>query len=115
MTKTIEKALLGVLAVLILGIGSALVAANFVMQDDETEEDEGAEVPITGSALEKASAAALAYMGEGTVTDTEAGDEEGFYEVEVTLNDGREADVHLDENFNVLTVEIDDGEDDEEE
>jgi uncharacterized membrane protein YkoI len=68
-------------------------------------EDEEIDVPITGSALEKASQAALAYMGEGKVTDSEIGDEEGYYEIEITLDNGGEADVHLDKNFNVLSVE----------
>ncbi|MEK6878716.1 MAG: hypothetical protein AABY22_03865 [Nanoarchaeota archaeon] len=69
--------------------------------NDENEKD----VPITGSALEQASASALAYIGEGKVTDTKIGDEEGYYEIEITLDNGREVDVHLDENFNVLSVE----------
>lgn len=60
------------------------------------------EAPITGAALGQASASALAYVGEGTVTETEVGDEESLYEVEVTLDDGSEVDVQLDEEFNVL-------------
>ena len=69
------------------------------------EDNEAEDIPISGSALDRASAAALEYIGEGRVTDTEIGDEEGYYEIEVTLNNGKEADVHLDENFNVLSVE----------
>ena len=68
-------------------------------------EEEEADVPITGNALERASQVALAYIGEGKVTDSEVGDEEGYYEIEITLDDGDEVDVHLDENFNVLSVE----------
>jgi len=34
-------------------------------------------------------------------------DEEGYYEIEITLDNGKEMDVHLDENFNVLSVEYD--------
>jgi uncharacterized membrane protein YkoI len=72
------------------------------------------EAPITGNALEKASAAALDHTGGGEVTDTEKGDEEGYYEVEVTRDDGSQVDVHLDEDFNVLGTEDDGaGEDDE--
>jgi hypothetical protein len=74
--------------------------------DDETE------IPITGDALERASAAALAYVGAGRVTGTEEGDEESFYEVEVTLDDGKQIDVQLDEKFQVVTGESDDGEED---
>ena len=72
---------------------------------EDEEEDEGPDVPITGSALDRASAVALDHIGEGRVTDTEMGDEEGFYEIEVTLSKGDEVDVHLDEDFNVLSVE----------
>jgi hypothetical protein len=61
--------------------------------------------PITGPALEQASRAALDHLGEGRVTDTEVGDEESYYEVEVTLDDGTEIDVQLDENFNVVGSE----------
>ena len=60
-----------------------------------------------------ASAAALAYIGEGRVTDSELGDEEGYYEIEITLNNGNQVDVHLDKNFNVLSTEWEDDNDDE--
>ena len=76
-----------------------------VEEDDDS--NEGPDVPITGIALERASAVALAYIGEGRVTDSEIGDEEGYYEIEIRLNNGREVDVHLDENFNVLSTEYD--------
>ena len=36
------------------------------------------------------------------MTETEAGDEEGAYEVEVTRADGSQVDVHLDKGFNVI-------------
>lgn len=45
---------------------------------------------------------------EEQVTGTEVGDEEGYYEVEVTSDDGSQADVHLDRDFNVLTTLTDD-------
>jgi hypothetical protein len=65
------------------------------------------EAPITGAALEKASAAALAYTGEGRVSETEVGDEESYYEVEVTLEDGSQVDVQLDESFHVVGSKAD--------
>lgn len=86
--------------VLVIGIGLtvAAVAAGIAIgaggRDDET--------PITGTALTRASDAALDHLGGGRVTETETGDEEGFYEVEVTLEDGSQVDVHLDDDFNVL-------------
>lgn len=100
-----------VLAVFILGgfvVGGVVydvgpVAAQLGDGDDDGDDaNEGPDVAITGPALEAASEAALEYIGEGRVTDTEVGDEEGFYEVEITREDGSEVDVHLDENFNVL-------------
>jgi uncharacterized membrane protein YkoI len=69
------------------------------------------EPPITGTDLEKASAAALAATGGGRVTDTEVGDEESWYEVEVTLDDGTQVDVQLDRSFNVVGSEADDEDD----
>ncbi|HET8862911.1 MAG TPA: hypothetical protein VFM94_06660, partial [Solirubrobacterales bacterium] len=56
--------------------------------------------PITGKALEDASTAALQATSGGTVTDTEVGDEESYYEVEVTKADGNQVDVQLDRNLN---------------
>ena len=70
-------------------------------------DDDGSEVPITGPALERATAVALEETGGGRVTGTEAGDEEGAYEVEVTLDGGRQVDVHLAEDFGVLSSERD--------
>jgi hypothetical protein len=48
------------------------------------------------------------HANGGNVTGTEVGDEEGYYEVEVTSDDGSQADVHLDRDFNVLTTLTDD-------
>ena len=75
--------------------------------EDADDAGEGPDVPITGDALQQASAVALDYIGEGQVTATEVGDEEGYYEVEITRDDGRQVDVHLDEAFNVLGHEDD--------
>ncbi len=76
--------------------GTAVVAATG--DDEDTVPDRA----ITGDALATASAAALAHLGEGRVTETEVGDEESYYEVEVTLDDGRQVDVQLDEDFAVV-------------
>ena len=91
-------------------IGAAVVGAAAVPAvasagngSDATEVD----VPITGPDLEKASAVALEHMGEGRVTETEIEDEESYYEVEVTLGDGSQVDVQLDEQFNVVGTEAD--------
>ena len=99
--------------ILVSGVGAAIIAtvgagiAATGVGDDNEE-------PITGEALDKASAAALAYTGGGRVTETEQGDEESFYEVEVTMDDGRQVDVQLDKEFNVVGSEDDGvGEDDD--
>jgi uncharacterized membrane protein YkoI len=70
------------------------------------------EPPISADALDEASAAALDHTGEGRVTDTEVGDEESYYEVEVTLDDGSQVDVQLDEQFQVVSSENDGPDDD---
>ena len=57
---------------------------------------------ISGQALDRASAAALQETGGGKVTETEVGDEESQYEVEVTLDDGSQVDVQLDRDFQVV-------------
>jgi uncharacterized membrane protein YkoI len=74
-------------------------------------DDDGRERPISGSALERAKAAALAHT-PGRVTETEVGDEEGYYEVEVTRADGSQVDVHLDRDFAVSGAEGDSEEED---
>jgi hypothetical protein len=60
------------------------------------------DTPIPADSIDRASAVALEHTGQGHVSDTEVGDEEGYYEVEVTLDDGSQVDVHLDRDFNVL-------------
>ena len=69
------------------------------------------ERPITGPALDAATAAALEHTGGGRVTETEVGDEEGAYEVEVTLPDGRQVEVHLDADFTVIGTAADEADD----
>lgn len=71
--------------------------------------DDGDGRPITGDALVRARAVALAETGGGRVTATEAGDQEGAYEVEVTLDNGRQVDVHLDSSFRVIDRSADHG------
>ncbi len=99
--KKRTTAVIGGLAVVGALIGGAGVALG-------SSDDDGTETPITGVELEKATDAALAHTGGGTVTETEKGDEESLYEVEVTLDDGSQVDVQLDENFAVVGTEADD-------
>jgi hypothetical protein len=64
--------------------------------------------PLSGSALERASAAALAHTGGGTVVDSEVGDDGAAYGIEIRLADGSQVEVNLDPNFNVTGQENDD-------
>ena len=80
--------------------GAAAVRASTSTSDDT-------DTPIPGTDLQTASDAALASTGQGRVTGTEVGDEESYYEVEVTLDDGTEVDVQLDADFQIVGTEAD--------
>jgi uncharacterized membrane protein YkoI len=95
----------------VLAIGAAGAGIAIAGGSDEAEDAaEGPDVAIEGSALEKAEAAALEETGGGTVSDTEVGDEESYYEVEVTLDDGSQVDVQLDRGFDVVGSSADEEE-----
>jgi uncharacterized membrane protein YkoI len=94
--------LIAAAAIAVIAVGGAAIAGATGAGDDE-----GSQQPITGSALDKASAVALDHTGGGKVTETEVRDEEGYYEIEVTRNDGSQVDVHLDRGFNVLDSSAD--------
>jgi uncharacterized membrane protein YkoI len=96
-----------VLAVALVGGGTGIAVAGSGGDDDGTES------PIPASDLDQASAAALEETGGGKVTETEVGDEESYYEVEVTLDDGTQVDVQLDRDFNVVGSEADGPNEDE--
>ena len=100
-----KKAIIGGIAALAIAGGGTAVAVAGGSDD--------AEAPIEGTDLDKASAAALEHTGGGSVSDTEVGDEESLYEVEVTLDDGSQVDVQLDENFDVVGDETESGGEDE--
>jgi uncharacterized membrane protein YkoI len=92
-------------AVVVIGGGTGAGIAAATGGDDD-------EAPISGEALDRASAAALEETGEGRVTETEVGDEESYYEVEVTLDDGSQVDVQLDRDFEVVGSSADREDDD---
>ena len=95
-----RRILITVAAAGALAAGAAAIAGAAGGDDDATD------TPISGSALEKAKAAALAHT-PGRVTETEVGDEESYYEVEVTKPDGSQVDVQLDRDFNVVSSKTD--------
>jgi len=97
LSKKRIAAIVGATVLLLTGSGVAIAAGD----------DDANETPITGAALLRAERAALAETGGGRVTATEVEDEESRYEVEVTLDDGRQVDVQLDESFRVVSSEAD--------
>jgi uncharacterized membrane protein YkoI len=100
-----KKVALGAAAVLAAGAGAAGIAVAGGGDDNEA--------PIQGSALDKASKVALEETGGGTVTETETGDEESYYEVEVTLDNGDQVDVQVNRDFDVVGSENDGAGEDE--
>lgn len=89
-----------------------------IPEDDTDDMDDEDETPLTGDVLTQATNAALAYFGQpGQVVESEM-DEDAtygiYYEVEVILEDGTEAEVYMDTDFNILAVEIEDEEEYEE-
>jgi len=101
MTRRLKGTLIAAAIVALAGGGAGIAAAT-------GDGDDGGEQPITGGALERAGSVALEHTGGGRVTETEIGDEEGYYEVEVTRADGSQVDVHLDREFNLLGDQADD-------
>lgn len=117
---------LAVGALTVAGIGTAVARSSSPAIDQHAEvengehdagqeaaEDqaEGPDTPITDQdALARASDTALSWLqsehgATGTVTATEVGDEESYYEIEVTLDDGRQVDVQLTEDFEVVGLD----------
>jgi uncharacterized membrane protein YkoI len=85
-------------ALIIAGIGTGTA------QQGSTDDDQ----PLTGETYDRATAAALEHTKGGTVTDTEHGDDGATYGVEVLLEDGRQVEVNLDQNYKVTGQEADD-------
>jgi uncharacterized membrane protein YkoI len=102
-----------------IAVGTAVAAAvaaggaGIAAAGGSDDASEGPDTPITGADLDRAEQAALAETGGGRVTGTEVGDEESYYEVEVTLPDGSQVDVQLDEDFTVVGSEADEEDSDE--
>ncbi len=91
----------------VIGTAATIIIAGVAAAGAATAADSGgddsADVAITGTDLDRASEAALAETGGGEVVDSEVEDEENGYEVEVNLTDGRQIEVQLDENFDVVS------------
>ena len=103
MSSKLKRGLLAAAAVAALALGGTAIAGAAGGDDEGTGKgDDGSGTPISGSALQRAKSVALDHTGGGRVTGSELQDEEGYYEVEVTRDDGSQVDVHLDSHFNVL-------------
>src|SRR3954462_5735018 len=85
--------------------GAAVVLALVDTGAAIAASDQGGDAPIPSTAREQAEAAALAHVGQGTVSDNEASEEQGTYEVEVLLASGMQVEVQLDGNFAVVSTE----------
>jgi hypothetical protein len=97
--KTRTKVVMGALAGLaVIGVGTGFGVATMGDEDQ----------PLTGSDLERATAVALEHTGGGTVTESEIGDDGAAYSVEVRLADGRQVEVNLNANFEVIGSSADD-------
>ena len=107
MQARLTKILLAIAALVAFALGGVALAGATGGDDSD-----GADQALTGATLERASAAALRATGGGTVSETERDSEGGAtYEVEVTKEDGSTVDVRLDESFQVVAVEGEDGDD----
>jgi uncharacterized membrane protein YkoI len=99
MRRRMTLIVVGVVAIVGLALGGAAIA-------NATQGDDGAK--LTGSTLERASAAALNATGGGKVNETEYDSEKGAtYEVEVRKPDGSQVDVRLDGSFKVIAIDGD--------
>lgn len=93
-----KRLIVAVVAVIAVGgiAGAVLAGAG----DDDK--------PLKGNAYDRATDAALEHVGEGTVIETEVGDDGAAYGVEIRKDDGSVVEVNLDENFEVTGSEQDD-------
>ena len=67
-----------------------------------TARHEDAEKIVTGTAANKARAAAVKAVGGGTAGDVTTDYTQDGYEVTVTKSDGSKTEIHLDKSFNVV-------------
>ena len=99
-----KKVIIGTAVALVLLVGAGVAYANGSSGGDSS--GDGPE-QSTGPGMERAKSVALEQVN-GRVTATEFQDEEGYYEVEVTRDDGSQVDVEFDANLQVVGVEGDD-------
>jgi hypothetical protein len=88
----------GALALAVVAGGTGLAIASG--GDDDR--------PLTGSELDKATAAALEHTGGGSVVETDVGEDGAAYGVEIRLANGSVVELFLDANFHVTGEASDD-------
>ena len=87
------------IALVVAAVSGGIAIAAGVGDDDN---------PLTGASLQKATAAALAHTGGGTVVESEVGDDGAAYDVEVRRPDGKIVEVELDSSYGVIGSDTDD-------
>ena len=96
----------GLVAILAIAFGAINLTSH--VTSAQGGNGDGDDQPITGSALDACTTAALEHTGEGAVTETEVGDDGAAYGVEIRLGDGSQVEVSLDKNCVVIGQEADD-------
>ncbi|GAA1758282.1 PepSY domain-containing protein [Agromyces humatus] len=96
-------------AALVLG-GAAIAFATPTPSPSGNDGTDADDQVLVGSDLDRASEAALAETGGGTVVDSEAdSDGDSAYEVEVLLDDGTVKEVELDADFTFVRFDDEGG------
>ena len=97
-------------AVAVLALGGATVAAASVNPfDSEGTAYGGTQSPLSQADRDKAVQAAMAKVGQGTVTEVERDENpNSAYEVELRLANGSEVEVAVGKDFQVLSQSPDD-------
>lgn len=118
------------LTVLTLGVGGFALADTLATGSDDrlvinsaataspspsSSSIDDSDIPVTDAEYTAVTAAALAAVGGGTVTEVDRGDSVGdaAWKVEIRLANGDEVEVRLDADLNVIRVDLDsnDGDD----
>lgn len=100
MSRRAKLMLIAAVAIVAVAVTGGIAIASGVGGGDDK--------PLTGATLQKASSAALAHTGGGTVTESEVGDDGAAYDVEIRLANGNTVEVQLDNQYRVIGREADD-------
>lgn len=113
--QKLKKLLIGIAALLALGLGGAALAGatsggndNAAQEQSEAADDGEGATGLGADLRARLKAAALAQTGGGTVGAMERDSEKGAtYEVEVNKPDGTQVDVRLDDQLDLVAVDAD--------